>query len=641
MAVLPSPDSGVLLPPTAAPDVGSAAPAASAAAAAGRWLFDSAPAPSLDGIVRVPAARARCCDFPRRLLLYSGPGLLIAIGSVDPGNWSTNLLAGSGWGYSLLFVILVSSLVGLFLQLLSARLGVAGRRDLAQACRASLHPAANVALWFSAEVAMVATDLAEVIGFAVGFTLLTGAPLAAGVGLAAGDTLLLLALPAGGRHARIVEVISLLLVLTMAACFIVALAAAKPPIADVLRGYLPSAVLFQDGGATLVAVGILGATVMPHNLYLHSALAQQRVIDEGAAGEEHGALLLPPVDAAAAAHGGERGVRPSAANGGGGEQGAQAPPASAPAPAAKPPLPQATDAQSPMEASFALARALDGDGGSGGGSGGARVAAEAAGDAAGDAAAAAASASKSAPADVPPQPLAPALPPGIVVNVAAAGSAPPPAAAPAPLPHPRASVLQALSLSTADAAVSLLGALCINSAIVVLAGSALHPLVASGETPLAEAASLEGAYALLEPALGRSAAAVFAVALIAAGQSSTFTGTMAGQVVMEGFLRIKLRPWLRRLLTRAVAVVPAAIAVSVAGDAAVGSLLVFSQVTLAFQLPFAVVPLVVFASSRARLGPYAISAPVAAVGWAIALTIIGINLWLVVQLIAGTAGGSR
>jgi manganese transport protein len=202
-------------------------------------------------------------------------------------------------------------------------------------------------------------------------------------------------------------------------------------------------------------------------------------------------------------------------------------------------------------------------------------------------------------------------------------------------------VLQALSLSTADSCVSLLGALAINSSIVVLAGTALRPLVAAGATPLATAASLQGAYALLEPALGGASATLFAVALIAAGQSSTFTGTMAGQVVMEGFLRVRLRPWLRRLLTRTVAVVPAAVTVAVAGNAAVGSLLVFSQVTLAFQLPFAVVPLVFFASSARRLGPYAVSAPVAALGWVIALTIIGINLWLVAQLITGTAGDSR
>ena len=171
----------------------------------GVWLTDEAPAATLEGLVHLPAARNdRRCDFARRLLTYAGPGLLVSIGYCDPGNWATGLLAGAGWGYSLLFVVLISSMVGLFLQYLSLRLGVAGRRDLAQACRASLPPAANLLLWLSAEVAMVATDLAEVIGFAVGFSLLTGAPLAAGVGLAAGDTLLLLAVPAGGRHARVV-----------------------------------------------------------------------------------------------------------------------------------------------------------------------------------------------------------------------------------------------------------------------------------------------------------------------------------------------------------------------------------------------------------------------------------------------------
>ena len=620
------------------------------------------------------------CAWLWRLAKFSGPGLMISVGYCDPGNWTTGLLAGAGWGYALLFVVLASSLIGMFLQSLSLRLGVAGRRDLAQACaQAGMPRPARLLLWASAEAAMVATDLAEVIGFAVGFTLLTGAPLAAGVALAAGDTLLLLLMPAGARHARVVEVITLLLMLTIAACFAAALVAAAPPARDVFAGFLPSAVLFQDGGATLVAVGILGATVMPHNLYLHSALAQQRVIDDeeeadGGRGAAGASPAAPPAAADAAA---TTAVASDAAAAVATTAAAVSAAAATSAPAATTATPASTataaaaaaaatsDDQSPvitprpaldvptptspLEASFAVAGALDG-----------RNLPQTADDSqclvvagdataatflplkppgiqlqaapaflpAGDATADAIIATAATPAS-PDLEGAPEQPPGILPARASARVA----------AHPRAAILETLALSTADSCISLAGALCINSAIVILAASTLQPLVAAGTATLADAASLMGAYELLAPALGAASATMFAVALLASGQSSTFTGTMAGAVVMEGFLNIRLRPWVRRLLTRSVAIVPAALTVGLAGEAAVGRLIVFSQVVLAFQLPFAIVPLVYLVSSRARLGVYAISRPAAALGWAIAALIIALNLFLLGQLAMG-AGGS-
>ena len=636
------------------------------------WLEDEAPTPSMEGLVVVPAANpSRRCDFARRLAVFSGPGLLISVGYCDPGNWSTGLAAGAGWGYSLLFAVLASSLVGMYLQALAARLGIAGRRDLAQACRASLPRGASLALWISAEVAMVATDLAEVVGFAVGLSLLTGAPLAVGVALAAGDTLLLLAAPAGGRHARIVEAITLGLMLTISACFTFALAAARPPLADVAAGFLPSRVLLADGGATLVAVGILGATVMPHNLYLHSALVQQRRVaacevgPNSSGGSEVEIVAMTSAAGAVAAaatralhdDGTEAAKEP--ANEAGSEAQALA---VSPSPPLEPPLqspplqPDSTNAApvppaatTPLEASFALAQALDDRSGSSGGSGsgsgsgsgdgsrsgsggvvggagesdgGARAAAAPSLAAAFAAAAAVAAAAEEAATAS----LLPSAAPPVAAGAAAEASS---------VQHPREPVLQALRLSVVDAAVSLCGALSINASIVILAGTALRPLVSSGDVPLAEAASLQGAAALLKPAVGSAAAALFAVALLASGQSSTFTGTMAGQVVMEGFLALRLAPWKRRLLTRSVAVLPAAATVAFAGDAAVGRLLVLSQVVLAFQLPFAIVPLVAFASSRKLLGPYALGRAAAALGWAISAGIIAINVWLAARMLAG------
>lgn len=427
----------------------------------------------------------------------------------------------------------------MFLQALAVRLGVCGGRDLAQACATALPHWARLLLWASAEVAMCATDLAEVIGFAVALRLLTGWPAWAGVALAAGDTLLMLALPAGRFGARLVEALAAALVAVIAVCFLVQLVVAAPSGAGIGAGLLPSGVLVADAGATLVAVGILGATVMPHNLYLHSALVRtRRVLEE-------------VVEGAAA----------------------------------------------------------DADGG--GGSGGADV------SAAGAVAA-------------PPAPAPPAEQPRgseFVVGADPHGSH-----FPDPRAHPAASWQQALTLAVWDSSLSLFGALAINSSIVIIAAAVFHPAVAAGAMNADDAASLEGAYRLLQPALGPAAATMYAVALLCSGQSSTFTGTMAGGVVMDGFLNIRLKPWLRRLLTRSVAIVPAAVVVAATGERGLDDLLVLSQVTLAFQLPFAVFPLVYFTASKTRMGPYALSAPSAALGWAIAFGIVGMNLFLASNL---------
>jgi manganese transport protein len=440
----------------------------------------------------------------------------------------------------------------MYLQALTVRLGVCGGRDLAQACATALPRWARLLLWASAEVAMVATDLAEVIGFAVALRLLTGWPTWAGVALAAGDTLIMLALPAGRFGARLVEYLALLLVFIIAVCFSVQLVVAAPSGAAIGAGLLPSGVLVADARATLVAVGILGATVMPHNLYLHSALVRTRRVQEEEVGVE---------------------------GAGAGEV-------------------------------------------AGGAGGGAAVTTPAAG---GSAAAAA-----TAAAAPPPAPAPVAEGDEFVV-----GADPHSSHFPDPRAHPAASWQQTLTIAVWDSCLSLFGALAINSAIVIIAAAVFHPAVAAGTMDPDDAASLEGAYRLLQPALGKGAATMYAVALLCSGQSSTFTGTMAGGVVMDGFLNIRLRPWLRRLLTRSVAIVPAAVVVAAAGERGLDDLLVLSQVTLAFQLPFAVFPLVHFTASSVRMGPYALSKPAAALGWAIAAGIVVINIFLASALIKG------
>jgi manganese transport protein len=405
----------------------------------------------------------------QQLLRFSGPGLLISVGYMDPGNWATDIESGSRFGFNLLFVVGLTSLAAMLLQTLALRLGLVARMDLARACRASYRPPVNIALWLLAEIGIIACDVAEVLGTALALQLLFGVPLPTGVALTALDTLIILALRGSGL--RKVEAFVLALVLTVTICFVIELALVGPDWSLVTRGFVPRLDALRDPQALYLAVAILGATVMPHNLYLHSSIVQQRHM--------------------------------------------------------------------PGEST-------------------------------------------------------------------------------------RLSV--AIRLCTADAVVSLLLALFVNAAILMLAASAFH---GTGHTEVHE---IQDAFHLLEPIVGMSLASVlFAIALLAAGQSSTLTGTIAGQVILEGFLDLKIAAWQRRLITRALALVPALGGVLWFGEGGVGKLLVASQVVLSFQLPFAVWPLLRFTSNRALMGSFTNGMWLASVGWAIFALIVVANVWLLVQ----------
>jgi manganese transport protein len=419
--------------------------------------------------VRVPP---RSAGFCRTLLSFVGPGIMVSVGYVDPGNWATNLAGGAQFGYSLLFVVLISNLMAVVLQHLALKLGIATGQDLAQACRAGFSRRTSVVLWLLAEIAIIATDLAEVIGSAIALKLLFGLPLVGGVVVTALDVLLLLMLQSRSCGLRAVEALVAVFMLVIAASFMYNLAVSAPPAIPVLQGFIPSARVFENHEALFVAIGILGATVMPHNLYLHSSLVQSRAYD--------------------------------------------------------------TDEASRKSAVF---------------------------------------------------------------------------------------------FATIESTFFLLFAFFISAAILILSAVAFHESHSSVK-------SLEEAYKLLSPTLGASVASpLFGVALLLSGQSSTITGTIAGQIVMDGFLDIRLVPWARRLLTRLLAVVPAVIVAAVLGEEGVGAMLVASQATLSVQLSFAVLPLVAFTSSKARMGAFANSWPLAALSWVIGLLIAGINVYAIVALL--------
>lgn len=412
---------------------------ASAASGAPPWsrLSQSVSLPETHRSLAVPSSRA---GIWRRMLAFAGPGYLVAVGYMDPGNWATDLAGGAGFGYLLLSVVLMSSLAAMVLQALAARLGIATGLDLAQACRAAFPPWVNVALWLLCEVAIIACDLAEVIGAAIALQLLFHLPLVLGVALTAFDVLVLLALQRAGQ--RKLEVLVIALLLVIAGSFAVEIALSHPDWAAVGYGLLPSPHVVSDPKALYIAIGIVGATVMPHNLYLHSALVQTRRFD-----------LTPE---------GRR---------------------------------------------------------------------------------------------------------------------------------------DALRYSVLDSTVALVLAFLVNAAILVLAAAVFHT---RGHPEVAE---IQDAHRLLAPLLGAPVAAVlFAVALLASGQNATITATLAGQVVMEGFISFRLAPWLRRMVTRGIAVIPAIAVVLVWGEAATGRLLVLSQVVLSLQLPFALVPLLMFTADRRRMG---------------------------------------
>ncbi|WP_294331352.1 Nramp family divalent metal transporter [uncultured Sphingomonas sp.] len=420
------------------------------------------------GTVTVPAGLPPLA----KLLRYMGPGLLVSVGYIDPGNWATDIEAGSRYGYGLLFVILASSAAAMLLQSLCARLGIATGRDLARLVRDRYSPAVARTLWVFAELAIIATDVAEVLGSALAFQLLLGIPLWIGVLITALDVVIVLSLK--GQGFRQMEAIMLGLVGTVAACFVVQLFLSQPEGAAVLAGMVPDPARLADPHALYLAIGILGATVMPHNLYLHSSVVQTRV--------------------------------------------------------------SGTDDAAKREA---------------------------------------------------------------------------------------------VRYAQIDIIAALLAATFVNAAILIVAASAFH---ANGNTGVHE---IEDAYRLLVPATGAAIAApLFGIALLASGQSATFTGTIAGQVILEGFLDLKIPCWVRRLITRGLALVPALVGVVVLGDHAVGRLLVLTQVVLSAGLPFAMAPLLLLTADRRLMGRYASPGWLQALGWLLFAAITAANLWLVAALFA-------
>jgi manganese transport protein len=381
--------------------------------------------------------------FWRKLGAFAGPGYLVAVGYMDPGNWATDIAGGSAFGYTLLSVILLSSLMAMVLQALSARLGIATGLDLAQACRAHYPRPVSAVLWILCEIAICACDLAEVLGTAIALKLLFGLPLLLGVAITTLDVLLLLALQRAGF--RLLEAFVIALLVLIAGCFALEIAFAQPALQSIAAGFIPTPEAVLDPAMLYIAIGILGATVMPHNLYLHSSIVQTRHI-------------APTVSAKRSA----------------------------------------------------------------------------------------------------------------------------------------------MRFATIDCVIALTFAFAVNAAILILAADAFH---SAGNV---EVASIEEAHRLLAPALGVPlAGAVFAVALLLSGQNATLTATLAGQIVMEGFVRLTMRPWVRRLATRLIAIIPAVCVIAFAGEGATAKLLVLSQVVLSLQLPFAVIPLVQFTSSRKTMGEFA------------------------------------
>jgi len=437
------------------------------------FLPRTATAPFCPSEVKGSIAVDPSLSFHRKLWRYAGPGLLVSVGYMDPGNWATDIEAGSRFGYGLLFVVLLASLAAMLLQTLCVRLGLVAQKDLARLCRERYSPAVNRFLWLGAELAIVACDLAEVLGSALALHLLFGVSVTTGIAITAFDTILVLGLQGAGF--RRVEAIVLALVATIAGCFAIELVMAQPNWFGVAMGFAPSLERLQQPGALYLAIGIVGATVMPHNLYLHSSIVQTR--------------LVGPTDAARS---------------------------------------------------------------------------------------------------------------------------------------------EAIRFCTADAIVSLSLALLVNAAIMVLAASAFN---ASGHR---EVTGIEDAYHLIEPLVGSAfAAALFGIALLASGQSSTFTGTIAGQIVMEGFLDLKIPCWQRRLATRALALVPAFVGVWWFGDDGIGRMLVLSQVVLSFQLPFAIWPLVRFTSDPALMGRFVNGPALRMAAWGLFGVIAIANVWLVGSALGG------
>lgn len=414
-------------------------------------------------------------SFWKKLFAFVGPAYLISVGYMDPGNWATDIAGGSQFGYSLLWVLVMSNLMALLLQSLSARLGLVRGLDLAQASRATYHPKVNFFNWFLAEIAIAACDLAEVLGMAIGLQLLFGLPLLYGVSITVVDTLLLLVLQKNGIRKMEAFIIALITIIGLA--FITELIFAKPDGGDLVKGFIPS---IENYGALYIAIGIIGATVMPHNLYLHSSLVQTRKIDRSFKGMK-----------------------------------------------------------------------------------------------------------------------------------------------------------EAIKFNFIDTTIALNMALFVNGAILILAAAAFY---STGHNEVSE---IQDAHNLLNDILGnRFAPILFAIALIAAGQSSTLTGTLSGQIVMEGYLNLRIQPWLRRLITRMVAIIPAFLTIFILGEGATGKLLILSQVILSLQLGFAVIPLIHLTSDKHKMGEFANKLWVKILAWLVALIIVSLNAKLVVDTIAGWISSS-
>jgi manganese transport protein len=442
-------------------------PPASRAQVGWRLPPGSVSLPEVHGSIPIPAT------FWRKLFAFAGPGYLVAVGYMDPGNWATDLAGGARYGYTLLSVIMVSNLMAILLQALALRLGIATGRDLAQACRDHFSRPTTWVLWFLCEIAIAACDLAEVIGAAIALNLLFGLPLIWGVTLTALDVLIILYLQ--NRGFRYVEALVVGLILLIAGSFAVELWLAKPDVGSIVGGFLPTTEILRNPEMLYIAIGILGATVMPHNLYLHSSIVQTRKY----------------VD------------------------------------------------------TFESKR-------------------------------------------------------------------------------------EAIRFATIDSTFALMSALFINAAILIMAAATFHG------TGYEDVADIGDAYKLLSPLLGTTmASTLFAIALLCSGQNATLTGTLAGQIVMEGFINLRLRPWLRRLITRIIAIIPAVIVVYLYGERGSGALLVLSQVILSMQLPFAVFPLVMFTSDRVKMGRFVSPMWVRMLAWFIAIVIAALNVWLLYQTFAG------
>ncbi|WP_417430257.1 Nramp family divalent metal transporter [Halpernia sp.] len=404
--------------------------------------------------------------FWKKLLAFTGPGLMVAVGYMDPGNWATDIAGGAKFGYTLLSVILISNLFAILLQHLSVKLGVVAERDLAQACRDHFKPTTNFILWILCEIAIVACDLAEVIGSAIALNLLFGIPITWGIAITGIDVFIILLLQSRGF--RWIEAFVGGLIFVIFACFGYEIIASKPDIFPMLQGLLPTKQIVYDPSMLYIAIGILGATVMPHNLYLHSSIVQTRNYKRDVEGKK-----------------------------------------------------------------------------------------------------------------------------------------------------------MAIKFATIDSSVALFLAFFVNAAILIVASATFH------NTGYQDVADIYDAHKLLDPLLGTSiASVVFAIALLASGQNSTLTGTLAGQIVMEGFLHIKLKPWLRRLITRVLAIIPALIVAILYGEKGTTELLVLSQVVLSMQLSFAVIPLVMFTNSKTKMGEFANKSFLKIIVWFVTIIILILNLYL-------------